>query len=74
MIPMLVGLGILIFSLLVALGVAITFRRVVPTNMVHVVQYRDKTVSYGRGRSDGNVYYEWPQQIPRFGVVVTEFP
>lgn len=74
MIPLIVGFGVLIFSLLVALGVAITFRRVVPTNMVHVVQYRDKTVSYGRGRSDGNVYYEWPQQIPRFGVVVTEFP
>ncbi len=54
--------------------VAITLRRVVPTNMVHIVQSRKRTTSYGKNRESGNVYYEWPSWIPGFGVSVTQFP
>ena len=53
---------------------ALLFRRVVPTNMVHIVQSSKKTVSYGRGREAGNTYYEIPSFIPVFGVTVTQFP
>lgn len=53
---------------------AVIFRRVVPTNMVHIVQSSKKTVSYGRGRDAGNTYYEIPSFVPVFGVTVTTFP
>lgn len=63
---------------LVVLGfgfiIAMMLRRVVPTNMVHIVQSSKKTVSYGRGKEDGNTYYEIPAAIPVFGVTVTQFP
>ena len=61
---------------IVALGLFLAFiwRRVVPTNMVHIVQSSKKTVSYGRGREAGNTYYEVPSFIPVFGVTVTQFP
>lgn len=52
----------------------IVFRRVVPTNMVHIVQSSKKTTSYGKGKEAGNTYYEIPASIPYFGVKVTEFP
>ncbi len=58
--------------LVVAFFVAIVFRRVVPTNMVHIVQSAKKTVSYGRGLEAGNTYYAFPSSIPLFGVMVTE--
>lgn len=54
--------------------VAATLRRVVDTNMVHIVQSGKKTVSYGKGREAGNVYYEIPSAIPGFGVKVTVLP
>ncbi len=57
-----------------ALLLALIWRRVVPTNMVHIVQSSKKTVSYGRGRADGNTYYAIPAFIPFFGVTVTSFP
>lgn len=60
--------------LTLALFLAFIWRRVVPTNMVHIVQSSKKTVSYGRGRADGNTYYEIPSFIPIFGVTVTQFP
>lgn len=49
-------------------------RRVVPTNMVHIVQSARSTTSYGRGKEAGNTYYHWPSWIPRIGITVTEFP
>ena len=58
----------------VALFLAFIWRRVVPTNMVHIVQSSKKTVSYGRGRDAGNTYYAIPSFIPFFGVTVTQFP
>jgi len=58
----------------IALFLAFIWRRVVPTNMVHIVQSSKKTVSYGRGRDAGNTYYAIPSFIPIFGVTVTQFP
>jgi len=57
-----------------ALLLAAIFRRVVPTNMVHIVQSTRKTTSYGKGKDAGNTYYAWPSWVPYFGVVVFEFP
>lgn len=56
------------------LFLAVIWRVVVPTNMVHIVQSSKSTVSYGRGRDAGNTYYKVPSFIPVFGVTVTEFP
>lgn len=53
---------------------AVTMRRVVPTNRVDIVQSARKTVSYGKGRETGNVYYAWPAFLPFIGVSVTHFP
>lgn len=53
---------------------ALLFRRVVPTNMVHIVQSANSTISYGRGKEDGNTYYAWPSWIPKIGISVIEFP
>ena len=60
----------------IGLGLFLAFiwRRVVPTNMVHIVQSSKSTVSYGRGRDAGNTYYEIPSFVPFFGVTVTQFP
>ncbi|MEZ5886078.1 MAG: SPFH domain-containing protein [Paracoccaceae bacterium] len=63
------------FGLLAAgLILAILFRRVVSTNMVHIVQRGHATTPYGTGLSAGNVYYAWPRWIPRFGVTVIQLP
>lgn len=63
-------------AVIVGVGFLLAFiwRRVVPTNMVHIVQSSKNTVSYGRGREAGNTYYEIPSFIPVFGVTVTQFP
>ena len=58
----------------VSLFLAFIWRRVVPTNMVHIVQSSKRTVSYGRGREAGNTYYAIPSFIPLFGVTVSQFP
>ncbi len=58
----------------ISLFLAVIWRRVVPTNMVHIVQSSKSTVSYGRGQSAGNTYYEFPAFIPIVGVTVTQFP
>lgn len=75
-------LTILIVSALIGIiGLTIYFaaiilflRRVVPTNMVHIVQSRNASTPYGRGKPAGNTYYEWPSWIPIVGVTVTKFP
>lgn len=67
----------LIFGIggLVALGIigfltlwVVSLRRVVPTNMVHIVQSAKTTTSYGSGKTNGNVYYQWPSFLPVIGV------
>lgn len=51
----------------------ISLRRVVPTNVVHIVQQGEKTVSYGVGK-ESNVYYQFPIWLPKIGVLVRELP
>lgn len=67
-----------IVLLLVVIGAVLTMvmlRRVVPTNMVHIVQSSKETIEYGRGQNRaGNTYYAWPSWLPKWGVIVTEFP
>lgn len=62
----------LILALLVTLWV-FTLRRIVPTNVVHIVQRGKRTVSYGVGKGD-NVYYAFPSWMPIIGVAVRELP
>ncbi len=64
-IPSLVG-AIIFFYIL-------SLRRIVPTNVVHIVQRGKQTVSYGVGKTS-NVYYEFPKWIPVIGVDVRELP
>lgn len=68
----LTGAGII--SGIVTTGVILTLRRVVPTNMVNIVQSRKQTISYGKGKEAGNTYYQWPVWLPFLGVTVTAFP
>lgn len=75
--PLILTLVVLItFTVLFAvlIRVAITLRRVVPTNMVHIVQSSKSTESFGKGQSTGNVYYRWPAWLPVLGVSVIELP
>ncbi len=59
-------LGLILLGTVVA---ALTiFRRVVPTNEVHVVQSARKTRSYGRDKPGGNTYYAWPAFVPFLGI------
>lgn len=53
---------------------ALTLRRVVPLSVVHIVQSRKSTKSYGKGQENGNVYYEWPSWIPLIGVTKRVLP
>ena len=67
--------GIAVAALIgAAVLVSLIFRRVVPTNMVHIVQSSKKTTSYGTGQDAGNVYYEWPASLPVIGVTVITMP
>lgn len=52
----------------------ISLRRVVQTNMVHVLQSAKKTIAFGTGQAAGNVYYEWPNWVPVIGVSVIKLP
>ena len=66
----LIALGFLAWQIKTILNM----RVVVPTNMVHIVQSKKSTISYGKGREAGNVYYEWPTWLPFIGVTVSKFP
>jgi len=71
-IPSLVyGIPSLVFLLIVIY--VFSLRRIVPTNVVHIVQRGNKTVSYGVGKQS-NVYYEFPKWLPKYGVEVRELP
>ena len=65
---------IVLLSLLLIVKTILNLRRVVPTNMVHIVQSTKSSTPYGRGKPAGNTYYEWPSWIPVIGVTVTQFP
>ena len=53
---------------------AFMFRRVVSTNMVHIVQSGKSTMEYGANLPNGNVYYEVPTWVPKLGVSVIKLP
>ena len=68
------GIAGFVVALVVVIGlVAVTLRRVVPTNEVHIVQSAKTTTSYGKDTGHGNTYYEWPAFLPIIGVVKTVF-
>ncbi len=67
------GFGIPILLIIAIVGYVLTLRRMVATNVVHIVQRGDKTVSYGIGKGT-NVYYAFPSWIPFLGVVVRVLP
>lgn len=68
-----VSLALLIFAGL-SLIASFLLRKVVPTNMVHIVQSKKATVPYGRGKEAGAVYYAWPSFLPFIGVRVSQLP
>lgn len=65
---------VLVAMAVIVVLTAVFLRRVVPTNMVHIVQSSKSTTPYGRGKEAGNTYYAWPSWIPRIGISVIEFP
>lgn len=65
--PLLAGFGLVSLTALIV-SLALFFRRVVPTNEVHIVQSAKKTTSYGKDTGNGNTYYEWPSWLPAFGI------
>lgn len=68
-------ISIVVLVAIIAMFTFVFLRKVVPTNMVHIVQSAANTIEYGRGTERaGNVYYAWPSWIPFLGVIVTEFP
>lgn len=70
-----IALGVIALAAVVAAFlIAIILRRVVPTNMVHIVQTSKNTTPFGRGQKAGNTYYAWPAWVPKLGVTVIEFP
>lgn len=70
----LVGLALTSVLALFAIILAILYRKVVSTNMVHIVQRGRTTMPYGTGLEGGNVYYAWPSWIPKLGVTVIKLP
>ena len=69
-----VGGGTVLVLAFITLLIMFVLRRVVPTNMVHIVQSAKTTTSYGKGKDTGNTYYAIPSWVPKFGITVTEFP
>lgn len=65
-----IGLLVLLFIVMKI----ISYRRVVPTNSVNIVQSATRRVSYGGGPGAKNTYYAWPAWIPGIGVTVTRLP
>lgn len=62
-----VGVSIALFFVITII-IAISLRRVVSTNEVHIVQSRKTTSSYGKDTPNGNTYYEWPSWVPVIGI------
>lgn len=53
--------------------VILSWRKVVPADQSHIVQQNGKSYSYGVGEANtGNVYYKWPEWLPKLGVSVKE--
>ncbi len=73
--PVLLSVIIAVVAIVVIfVAYAMTKRRIVPPNLVHIVQRGRTTTSYGSGKEGGNVYYEWPGWLPLLGVTVRTLP
>jgi len=66
------GLGLALFA--ISFFLAALWRRVVPTNEVHIVQTKGQTISYGKDTGNGNVYYQVPTWVPLFGIEKVVLP
>lgn len=74
---MLLLIALLVIPVLLLIFILIkvmSLRQIVPTNVVHIVQQGKRTISYGVGQEGGNVYYEWPKWLPKYGVEVRSLP
>lgn len=69
----LIILGIALGVVALWLTIAAMFRRVTPTNEVHIVQSSKSTTPYGKG-FDSSTYYAWPSWLPKIGVEVSLLP
>lgn len=67
------GTLITILCSIIFVFIALSFRKVVKTNEVHIVQTSKETKSFGKDTDNGNVYYDFPVWIPIFGVFVIVF-
>lgn len=67
------GIFVFIF-LIVFVKWILSLRRVVPTNMVDIVQRRAQTMSYGKDTRNGNTYYRFPSWIPFIGITTISLP
>ena len=68
-------IGLVCIGIVLLIGAwLMSLRRVVEPNMVHIIQRRNKTVSYGSGQAAGNVYYAIPSWVPIFGITKRELP
>jgi len=63
-----------VLSLIAVVSWMLSLRRIVPTNVVHIVQRGKNTVSYGVNQEGGNTYYEFPVWVPLLGVETRELP
>jgi len=54
--------------------IAINLRKVVPTNEVHILQKWKRTITKWKWFDQWNVYYNFPQWVPWFGISVTKLP
>ena len=63
-----------IITFIVLIIIAINLRKVVPTNEVHILQKWKKTIIKWKDFKEWNVYYNFPQWMPLFGISVTKLP
>ena len=62
----LIGIGVLIIWLI--LFISMVFRKVVPTNEMHIVQRANSTTTYGKDQQGGNSYFNWYSWLPIIGI------
>ena len=71
--PVILGSIIGAAIIVVIILIAVSFRVVVPTNAVHIVQSAKRSTPYGKDMG-GNTYYKWPAWLPVVGVKVSVLP
>lgn len=64
----------LAFFAILFVWIALSYRVVVSTSDVHIVQRTKGATSYGAGQESGNTYYRWPAWIPFIGVRTAVMP